>query len=80
MQDPVASHDVNATGTVNVLEAARKHGSPQVIVASSSAVVSSPQATRLSAITRASRHARNFFIDFVLQFSFAHLVGRRDFI
>lgn len=38
LQDPVASHDVNATGTVNVLEAARRNGSPQVIVASSSSV------------------------------------------
>lgn len=38
LQDPVASHAANATGTVNVLESARKAGSPQVIVASSSSV------------------------------------------
>jgi UDP-glucose 4-epimerase len=38
LQDPVASHDANATGTVHVLEAARRSGSPQVIVASSSSV------------------------------------------
>jgi UDP-glucose 4-epimerase len=37
LQDPVASHDVNATGTLYVLEAARAAGA-QVIVASSSSV------------------------------------------
>ena len=36
--DPMASHEVNATGTLRVLEAARRHGNPQVIVASSSSV------------------------------------------
>jgi UDP-glucose 4-epimerase len=36
--DPLATHDVNATGTMQVLEAARRHGGPQVIVASSSSV------------------------------------------
>ena len=36
--DPMASHLANATGTVEVLEAARRHGNPQVIVASSSSV------------------------------------------
>jgi UDP-glucose 4-epimerase len=36
--DPVASHLVNATGTVEVLEAARRAGNPHVIVASSSSV------------------------------------------
>lgn len=36
--DPVASHGANATGTVEVLEAARRAGSPLVIVASSSSV------------------------------------------
>jgi UDP-glucose 4-epimerase len=36
--DPIASHLANATGTVEVLEAARRHGNPQVIVASSSSV------------------------------------------
>jgi UDP-glucose 4-epimerase len=36
--DPVASHDVNATGTVKVLEAVRRHGIGHVIVASSSSV------------------------------------------
>jgi UDP-glucose 4-epimerase len=38
LEDPLASHDVNATGTMLVLEAARRHGGPQVIVASSSSV------------------------------------------
>ena len=38
LEDPMASHTVNATGTMQVLEAARLHGGPQVIVASSSSV------------------------------------------
>jgi UDP-glucose 4-epimerase len=36
--DPVTAHEVNAGGTVAVLEAARAHGSPPVVVASSSSV------------------------------------------
>lgn len=36
--DPVRSHLVNATGTVSVLEAARRHGDLHTIVASSSSV------------------------------------------
>jgi UDP-glucose 4-epimerase len=36
--DPVATHQVNATGTLGVLEAARHHGGPHVVVASSSSV------------------------------------------
>jgi UDP-glucose 4-epimerase len=36
--DPVASHEANATGTLRVLEAARHHGGPHVVVASSSSV------------------------------------------
>ncbi|MCX7620329.1 MAG: NAD-dependent epimerase/dehydratase family protein [Acidimicrobiales bacterium] len=36
--DPFASHDANATGTVRVLEAARRADQPLVIVASSSSV------------------------------------------
>jgi UDP-glucose 4-epimerase len=38
MKDPMASHLVNATGTMEVLEAARRAGKPQVVVASSSSV------------------------------------------
>ena len=38
ISDPMASHLANATGTVEVLEAARRAGGPQVIVASSSSV------------------------------------------
>ena len=38
IKDPVASHLANATGTVNVLEAARTDGSRQVITAGSSSV------------------------------------------
>lgn len=38
IEDPVASHEVNADGTVAVLEAARRVGGAQVIVASSSSV------------------------------------------
>ena len=36
--DPVATHEVNATGTVRVLEAARRHDVPHIVVASSSSV------------------------------------------
>ncbi len=39
--DPMASHLANATGTMNVLEAARNQGGVQVIVASSSSVYGS---------------------------------------
>ncbi len=38
LDDPHASHEVNATGTLNVLEAARTNGGCHVIVASSSSV------------------------------------------
>jgi UDP-glucose 4-epimerase len=38
LEDPVATHEANATGTLRVLEAARRAGGPQVIVASSSSV------------------------------------------
>jgi UDP-glucose 4-epimerase len=36
--DPVAAHEVNATGTMRVLESARRHAIPHVVVASSSSV------------------------------------------
>ena len=39
--DPVASHHVNATGTVVVLEAARRHGGLHMILAGSSSVYGS---------------------------------------
>lgn len=38
IEDPWSAHDVNATGAVKVLEAARRHGVRQVIAASSSSV------------------------------------------
>ena len=38
LADPMATHQVNATGTMMVLEAARRHGVDHVIVASSSSV------------------------------------------
>jgi UDP-glucose 4-epimerase len=38
LADPMASHRTNATGTMEVLEAARRAGGPQVVVASSSSV------------------------------------------
>ncbi len=41
VKDPVTSHQANATGTLNVLEAARRAGGAQVIVASSSSVYGS---------------------------------------
>jgi UDP-glucose 4-epimerase len=36
--DPAASHEVNATGTMRVLESVRRHAIPHVVVASSSSV------------------------------------------
>jgi UDP-glucose 4-epimerase len=38
LADPMATHQANATGTMMVLEGARRHGLQQVIVASSSSV------------------------------------------
>jgi UDP-glucose 4-epimerase len=38
IEQPVATHAVNATGTLEVLEAARRAGNPHVILASSSSV------------------------------------------
>jgi UDP-glucose 4-epimerase len=38
LADPMASHTTNATGTMEVLEAARRNGRPQVVLASSSSV------------------------------------------
>lgn len=38
LADPMATHQVNATGTMMVLEAARRHGAPHLVVASSSSV------------------------------------------
>jgi len=38
IQDPMASHEANATGTMQVVEAARRHGLVHVVVASSSSV------------------------------------------
>lgn len=40
--DPVASHEANATGTLYVLEAARKHGAHVVLASSSSVYGSNP--------------------------------------
>ena len=38
LEDPLASHHANATGTLQVLEGVRRHGVPHVVVASSSSV------------------------------------------
>jgi UDP-glucose 4-epimerase len=38
LEDPLASHHANATGTLQVLEAVRRHGVGQIVVASSSSV------------------------------------------
>ena len=44
IDDPLASHHVNATGTLQVLEGARRNGVPHVVVASSSSVYGQNQA------------------------------------
>lgn len=41
VENPVATHHANATGTLNVLEAARRAGGPHVVLASSSSVYGS---------------------------------------
>jgi UDP-glucose 4-epimerase len=41
LTDPIATHEANATGTIRVLEAARRKDVPQLIVASSSSVYGS---------------------------------------
>jgi UDP-glucose 4-epimerase len=38
LDDPIASHHVNATGTLQVLEGVRRHGVERIVVASSSSV------------------------------------------
>lgn len=43
LEDPRASHDANATGTLNVLEAARQAGAHVVVASSSSVYGSNPQ-------------------------------------
>ena len=44
VEDPLASHEANATGTIQLLEAVRRNGLPQVIMASSSSVYGGNQA------------------------------------
>ena len=44
VENPTASHSINATGTLNVLEAARKHDA-RVVIASSAAVYGDPETT-----------------------------------
>ena len=45
MQDPVATHEVNATGTLNVLEASRRSAVQRVILASSSSIYGDAEET-----------------------------------
>lgn len=90
LADPVASHEVNATGTVYVLEAARAAGA-QVIVASSSSVyganptlpkheglvampVSPYAASKLATESYALAWAQSFGLD-VLAFRFFNVFG-----
>ena len=46
LEDPVGTHQVNVVGTLNVLEAARRHDVPRLVYASSSSVYGN-QATHL---------------------------------
>jgi UDP-glucose 4-epimerase len=90
LQDPRASHDANATGTLNVLEAARTTGAP-VVVASSSSVYgrgvamptpedhptrpASPYAaSKLATESYALAYARSFGLP-VLAFRFFNVFG-----
>ena len=58
MANPMASHLVNATGTMQVLEAARGAGKPQVVVASSSSVYGANTALPFSQCERIMSHSR----------------------
>lgn len=51
--DPVLSHEVNATGTLYVLEAARRHGSHVVLASSSSVYGSNPVLPKSEALRTA---------------------------
>jgi UDP-glucose 4-epimerase len=90
LEDPVASHEANATGTVAVLEAARQTGA-HVVVASSSSVyganptmpkredlatlpVSPYAASKLATEAYALAWARSFGLD-VLAFRFFNVYG-----
>ncbi len=90
LKDPRASHDANATGTVVVLEAARRHGT-YVVVASSSSVygrgvtlptredhptrpVSPYAASKLATESYAMAYARSFGLP-VLAFRFFNVFG-----
>jgi UDP-glucose 4-epimerase len=90
LKDPRASHDANATGTVVVLEAARRHGT-YVVVASSSSVygrgvtlptredhptrpVSPYAASKLATESYAMAYARSFGLP-VLVFRFFNVFG-----
>ena len=52
IEDPLASHHANATGTVQVLEGVRRHAVPHVVVASSSSVYgANPELPRHEGLT-----------------------------
>jgi UDP-glucose 4-epimerase len=86
LADPLATHNVNATGTLMVLEAARRHGMPHVIVASSSSVhlpkredmvpmpVSPYAASKLAAEAYALSYGRSLGLP-VLAFRFFNVFG-----
>ena len=60
VDDPLRTHHVNLTGTLRVLEGARRHGVRRVVfAASSAAAVGSPNSPRLAAkaITNAMTNA-----------------------
>ena len=50
LEDPRASHDANATGTLNVLEAAREAGAHVVVASSSSVYGSNPQLPKIESM------------------------------
>lgn len=51
LADPVACYDVNCTGTLNLLEAARRHGVRRVVLASSAAIYGDQPDLPLSEMT-----------------------------
>jgi UDP-glucose 4-epimerase len=90
LEDPVASHEANATGTVRVLEAARRHGLHVVVASSSSVYGANPHlpkheelataplspyaASKLATEAYALAYGHSFGLD-VLAFRFFNVFG-----
>jgi UDP-glucose 4-epimerase len=78
IEDPLASHEANATGTVRVLEAVRRHGVGHVVAASSSSVYgANPQLPKQEDLTPAplSPYAASKLATEAYALAWAHVWG-----